>query len=119
MKLTGKEKLAIKKDIFINLTENNLQREVLECEQPVLVKVGAEWLGTCDIMAPILEELYAEYNGQIKFGAIDSDESNRLAGEYGVAKLPTFIFFRRGKMVDQIIGAAPKSQFVKILSKLL
>ena len=111
--------MVVKKDIFINLTDKNFRKEVLGCNQPVLVKIGAEWLGTCDIMAPILEGLFADYNGRIKFGSVNGDNSDKLVSDYGVSKLPTFIFFYNGIMVDQIIGAAPKDKFVNIISNLL
>jgi thioredoxin 1 len=111
--------LVARKDIYVNITVKNFPKEVLKCNRPVLVKIGAEWLGTCDIMAPILEELFADYGRQLKFGSIDSDKSKKLVERFGVSKLPTFAFFKNGVMVDQIIGASPKDKFVTIISNLL
>ena len=83
-----KEKKMYKNTIYITLTEANFRSEVLESKQPVLVKFGASWLGTCDIMAPILEGLNDDFNGQIKIGIINVDKNEKLVNEYGITHLP-------------------------------
>lgn len=113
-----KEKIMSDEAIFVNLTEANFQREVLECEQPVLVKFGAEWLATSHMMAPILDELCCDFKGLVKFGAIDVDRNEKLVREYGIVNLPAFVLFKGGQAVDQIIGAAPKNEFVTKIAKL-
>lgn len=86
------------------LTETNFRKEVLETSEVVLVEIGADWCGTCEIMAPIIERLAADYEGRIKFGRLDIDTNERLAGEYGVTELPFLLFFKEGQLVDHIIG---------------
>lgn len=103
---------------IVNLTEVNFRREVLDSELPVIVKFGADWLATCDIMAPIIDELCSDYDGQIKFGAVDIDVSSNLVKSFGVANLPAFVFFKDGQAIDHIIGAAPKNVFVSKIAKL-
>lgn len=105
--------------IHITLTEVNFQSEVLESKKPVLVKFGASWLGTCDIMAPILEKLSIDFEGQIKIGVIDVDNNRKLVNEYGITHFPTFIFLKNGQAVDHIVGAAPITEFITILNDLL
>lgn len=122
MKKQNKKRIILpvmKETIFISLTKDNFQTEVLESKQPVLVKIGADWLGTCDIMAPILEELHKEYKEKVKFSSVDVDSSKELADRFGMAKLPAFIFFKDGQTVGHIIGAAPKVNFINIFKSLL
>ena len=107
------------KTIYITLTEANFQSEVLEIEKPVLVKFGATWLGTCDIMAPILEQLSVDFDGKIKIGIVDIENNSILANKYGITYLPTFIFFKNGVPVDHIMGAVPKRIIATKLNGLL
>jgi thioredoxin 1 len=93
-----------RKAIFYTLNDMNFQQEVLENQQPVLVLFGAEWSGSCNILAPIIESLADDFKGQIKFGRIDIDHNNRTAKEYEIRNLPTIILFKNGRMVDYLIG---------------
>lgn len=103
---------------IVNLTEKNFHHEVLESELPVIVKFGADWLATCDIMAPIINDLCIDYNGRVKFGSVDIDISSNLVKSFGVSNLPAFVFFKDGQAVDHIVGAAPKNVFVTKITKL-
>jgi thioredoxin 1 len=93
---------------FLILTESNFQKEVLESTAPVLVEFGAEWCGTCHILAPILEELKSEFRESIKMAKIDVDKNQTITKRFGVVELPTILFFKYGDCVDHIIGALPK-----------
>lgn len=90
----------------------------MESNLPVVVKFGADWLATYDMMTPIFNELCIDYNGLVKFGAVDTDISGKLVRDFGIANLPAFVFFKDGQAIDQIIGAAPKSVFVSKIAKL-
>jgi thioredoxin 1 len=91
------------------LTDNNFQREVLENTQPVLVEVSADWCGACHIIAPVLEKLVVEFEGQIKFGRLDVDANERTAKAYGMRELPMLLFFKDGQLVDYVMGVVSKS----------
>lgn len=90
------------------LTDANFQREVLENPEPVLVEFGADWSGACHILAPILEQLRQEFNGQIKIASLDIETYEQVAAKYGIQDIPTLMFFKNGQVVDQIIGVVPK-----------
>lgn len=91
------------------LTDSNFQKEVLENSEPVLVEFGADWCGSCYILAPIMEELAVDFNGQIKIAKLDIDDNQRVAEIFGIRVPPTLLFFKNGQVVDHIIGAAPKA----------
>jgi thioredoxin 1 len=97
------------------LTDNNFQREVLENTQPVLVEISADWCGTCHIMAPVLEKLAVEFDGQIKFGRLDVDANERTAKAYGMRELPLLLFFKDGQLVDYVMGVVSRNTLEKKL----
>lgn len=102
-----------------NLTDKNFQKEVLEYPGPVLVEFGAEWSGACQMLAPVVEQLHEEFNGQIKLGWLDVEAQERIAAAYGIQALPTLMFFKLGQVVDQIIGVAPRQVIAAKLHALL
>ena len=93
----------------ITLTEGNFEQEVLNSELPVMVDFCFLWCGPCKVLGPIVEELANEYQGKLKVGKVNVDENNQLAGRYGIMSIPTLKFFKGGKVVGELIGAAPKS----------
>lgn len=103
----------------IILNTSNFDKEVLNSEMPVLVDFWAVWCGPCRAVAPIIEDLAKEYEGKIKVGKVNVDENNELASRYNVMSIPTMKFFKGGKIVNEIIGAAPKPQFEEAIQKLL
>ncbi|MBU0760357.1 MAG: thioredoxin [Nanoarchaeota archaeon] len=82
-------------------------------EDKVVVDFYAEWCGPCKMMAPVLEETAGELRGKAKFGKVDVDENSELAQRFQVMSIPTLIFFRDGKQVDQITGLLNKEELVK------
>lgn len=101
------------------LTEANFQKEVLENPEPVLVEFGADWCGACDILAPILEQLREEFDRQIKIARLDIDHDGQVATAYGVQDIPTLAFFKKGQLVDQIVGLIPRQVIANRLRVLL
>ncbi|HVY67319.1 MAG TPA: thioredoxin [Patescibacteria group bacterium] len=101
----------------ITLNENNFDQEVLNSDLPVLVDFWAVWCGPCKVISPIVSELAEAYAGRVKIGKVNVDENNALAGRYGIMSIPTLKFFKGGKMVGEIIGAAPKSALEAELKK--
>jgi len=100
------------------VTDVSFQAEVLESERPVVVDFWAAWCGPCRVMSPILEELAAE-RPDLRVVKIDVDANQAVAARYGVLGMPTFMVFRDGAPVGQIVGARPKQRLVADLDALL
>jgi len=101
----------------IELNETNFELEVLKAATPVLVDFWAVWCGPCKMIAPIIEELAAEYEGKLKIGKVDVDNHQQIAMQYGIRSIPTLLVFKGGKIVEQIVGASPKKSLVDKLAK--
>ena len=103
----------------IVLTDENFKAEVLESKVPVLVDFWAEWCGPCKQIAPIVEELARTYDGKLKVGKVDVDQNNQTALNYMIRSIPSLLFFKNGKVVEQIVGAIPKQQFINKVETVL
>ena len=103
----------------MEFTKDNFQTEVIESGVPVLVDFWATWCGPCRAVAPLVDELAAEYEGRLKVGKVDVDAEQQLAADFGVRSIPTLLIFKDGKMAEQIVGAVPKSQLVDRLQGVL
>lgn len=110
--------MAAGDNLFI-VTDETFQKEVLQADLPTVVDFWASWCGPCRMVSPIFEELSKEYAGKIKFAKVNVDENPRTPAAYGVRGIPTIMMFRGGKVVDQIVGAVPKSQLENMLKKVL
>lgn len=104
---------------YITLTEENFGREVLETHEPVLVDFWAGWCGPCHRIAPVIEDLAADFEGRAKVGKVDVDQNTPVAAQYGIRSIPTLLFFRDGRVVDQVIGVVPKKVLADKLDVLL
>ena len=89
----------------MKFTSENFETEVLKSEIPVLVDFYADWCGPCKLMAPIVEQLAAEYEGKLKVGKLDVDANTDIAMKYGVMSIPTLILFRKGEVFRKEVGA--------------
>ena len=85
-------------------------------DKPVLVDFWATWCGPCRMMAPVLEEVSAEYSAKLSIGKLDVDQNPQTAQRYGIMSIPTIIVFQNGKPVKQIVGYVPKQQLVSQLA---
>jgi thioredoxin 1 len=92
----------------LHFTDAGFKKEVLESDLPVLVDFWAGWCGPCKMIAPFIDELAKEYAGKIKVGKIDVDNNPKVATQYGVMSIPTVIFFKKGKVMNQLVGAVSK-----------
>jgi thioredoxin 1 len=103
----------------IEVTEANFEQEVLNSKVPTVVDFWAVWCGPCKVIAPYMEEFASQYEGKVKIAKLDVDNNQNIAAKYGVRSIPTVIFFKNGKMVDQVIGNSPKSKFQERIDKLV
>jgi thioredoxin 1 len=107
------------KGVAVDVTDKNFEKEVLKSKGPVLVDFWAPWCGPCRFTSPIVEELGKEYEGKIKVVKVNVDENPVTAQKFSVLSIPTFLFFQGGIIIDSIIGAAPKDEFVRHIEKVV
>lgn len=100
-------------------TDANFDLEVLKSDIPVLVDFWATWCAPCKAVAPLVDAAADEYTGKVKVGKVNVDENQATPGKYGVRGIPTIILFKGGVVVDQIVGAVPKSQLDALIAKAL
>ena len=99
----------------IEVTDKTFDQVVLQANLPTVVDFWAVWCGPCKMIAPVLEEIAQEYQGQLQVTKLDVDHNNQSAMNYGVMSIPTLILFKNGQPVERIVGFMPKE---KLLSKL-
>jgi thioredoxin 1 len=99
----------------VKVTDATFEEVVVNSQTPILVDFWAEWCGPCKMIAPVLEEIAQEMEGQILIGKLDVDHNPDTAMAFGVMSIPTLLLFKDGQPVDRIVGFQPKGQLKKRL----
>jgi thioredoxin 1 len=100
-------------------TSANFDADVIKSNTPVLVDFWAEWCGPCRAIGPIVEEVASEYDGRVTVGKLNVDHENEMAMQFGVRSIPALLIFNQGTVVNQIVGAVPKSKITEILDSVI
>ena len=99
----------------LTFTDSGFDQDVLQSDQPVLVDFWAEWCGPCRMLGPTIDTLATEYDGKAKIVKLDVDNNQQTAFRFQVRGIPALLLFKGGKVVDQRVGAVPKSELAKML----
>ncbi|MCR5556882.1 MAG: thioredoxin [Butyrivibrio sp.] len=102
-----------------SLNSQNFEQDVLKSSIPVLVDFSADWCGPCKMMAPVIDELADMYEGEMKVGKINVDQSPDIAQKYNVMSIPMFAFFKNGEVVETAVGALNKAKLQAIIDRVL
>lgn len=102
---------------IITFNEDNFDDLVQQKNGPILVDFWASWCAPCKTVAPALDELAEEMAGQAHVGKVNVDDNGDLANRFGIRSIPTLVVFKNGKVVDQLIGAAPKAHIRRLIEK--
>ena len=104
---------------LFEFTDQNFENDVEQSENPVLIDFWAVWCGPCKAIAPVIEEIADEYQGKVKVGKVDVDQNQNIAMKYGIRSIPTILIMKKGEVVNQIVGAVPKTNITDMLNELI
>jgi thioredoxin 1 len=101
------------------VSDANFQTDVIEASktQPVMVDFWAEWCAPCRALSPTVDEIARENAGKLKVVKLNVDENINAAGKFNIRGIPTLLVFKGGQVAEQIVGAVPKEQIVKVIQR--
>ena len=104
---------------LLHVSDKSFANEVLQSDLPVLVDFWATWCVPCKSISPVVDELAKEYAGRVRIAKLNVDENPAIPSQYSVRGIPTLILFKGGKVLEQIVGAVPKTRLVAMIEKAL
>lgn len=104
-------------DRILTLGDDDFDEQVTKLDGPILVDFWAAWCGPCKIVAPVLEQLADEMRDQAHVAKVNVDDNGNLVNRFGIRSIPTLLVFKNGKVVDQLVGAAPMAQIRRMVEK--
>ena len=102
----------------LELTDVNFKEKVLDSDKLSVVDFWAEWCGPCRAIGPVIEELSKEYADSVNIGKVNVDHNPQVSMNYGITSIPAILFVKNGQVVDKLVGAQPKANFVKKIEAL-
>jgi thioredoxin 1 len=94
-------------------TDTNFKTAVLDSDKLSVIDFWAEWCGPCRAIGPVIEDLSKEYAGVVNIGKLNVDHNPQVSMTYGITSIPAILFVKGGQVVDKLVGAQPKTNFVK------
>jgi thioredoxin 1 len=104
---------------IMEINDSSFENEIIKADKPAVVDFWAPWCGPCKAIGPVIEDLAGTYGGQVKFTKCNVDDNPVTPGKFGIKAIPTLIFFKDGKVVDQITGMVAKSKLEESIKKVL
>ena len=102
----------------VHVTDAAFEKVVLKSTLPVVVDFWAPWCGPCRMLAPVVKEIAEEYKGRVRVAKLNTDEHPNAAGTYRISAIPSLLFFKNGKVAEQLVGVHSKAEIKKILESL-
>jgi thioredoxin 1 len=103
----------------LEVSDATFEQEVLRSEQPVLVDFWAVWCGPCKAIAPIVDSIASTYAGKLKVAKVDVDQNSATPSRFGIRGIPALLFFKGGKVADQVVGYVPQNVIEEKIQRLL
>lgn len=102
---------------LVQITDENFQSEVISSELPVLVDFWAPWCGPCRMLGPVVDKLAVQYQGKLKVGKLNTDESPDIASRYNISAIPTVLLFKDGEIVEQVVGLRSREELSRLIEQ--